>query len=404
MPPLTTPQKSNAPTAAYIVLLALVMSTGAMGTDIMLPALSVIGEDLGVANPTEVHAIVTMFFLGMAIGQLMVGPLSDAYGRRPLIFAGYALFILGSLIAMTTDSWGMMMVARAMQGAGASAPKIVAVAVIRDQYEGRAMARIMSIVNAVFILVPIIAPAFGQGLIWLGGWRLTFVGLAVLSFSVAVWFALRLPETLAPENRRQFRPKKLMAGLREVARTRQTMGYTLAAGLINGAFIGYLGSAEMIFHNVFLVGDYFAALFALAALSIGLSSLANASLVMRMGMYGLSCWALVGLIALTFGFLLLLAQYAGVPPLWMFVIWQLASFFCVGILFANINSLAIEPLGHMAGLGAGFIGSISFFISLPIAAAIGNAFNGTVYPMVIGFAVLGVATYVTVLLTRLVSR
>ena len=377
------------------------MSTGAMGTDIMLPALSVIGADLAVPNPNDVHSIVTMFFLGMAVGQLLVGPLSDAFGRRPLIFVGYTLFVLGSVVAALTESWSMMLVARVLQGVGASAPKIVAVALIRDQYEGRAMARIMSIVTAVFILVPIIAPAIGQGLIWAGGWRFTFVGLSALSISVAIWFALRLPETLAHENRRPFQPKALAAGLREVLKTRQTMGYTLAAGLITGAFIGYLGSAQKIFHEVFKVGDYFAALFALAALAIGAASLVNASLVMRMGMYRLTCWALYALILLAIGFWLVLIPYAGVPPLWMFVVWQMATFFCVGILFANINALALEPLGHMAGLGAGFVGSISFFISLPLATVIGSAFNLTVFPMVIGFAALGLATYLSVRWTEI---
>jgi DHA1 family bicyclomycin/chloramphenicol resistance-like MFS transporter len=194
-------QSAKTPRLEYILLVALIMSTGAMGTDIMLPALSVIGADLAVPNPNDVHSIVTMFFLGMAVGQLLVGPLSDAFGRRPLIFVGYTLFVLGSVVAALTESWSMMLVARMLQGVGASAPKIVAVALIRDQYEGRAMARIMSIVTAVFILVPIIAPAIGQGLIWAGGWRFTFVGLSALSISVAIWFALRLPETLAQENR-----------------------------------------------------------------------------------------------------------------------------------------------------------------------------------------------------------
>jgi DHA1 family bicyclomycin/chloramphenicol resistance-like MFS transporter len=286
----------------------------------------------------------------------------------------------------------MMLFSRVLQGVGAAAPRIVAVAMVRDEYEGRAMARVMSIIMAAFIIVPIIAPALGQSLIYLGGWRLTFVGLVVLAVLVSLWFGVRQSETLAPMNRRSFRIQEIGEGVLEILRSRIALGYTIATGLIYGMFIGYLGSAQQIFEITFEVGDLFVAYFALASAAFGVASLLNASLVMRLGMQRLTGIALLALTAISFGFWVILPMYGGIPPLALFLAWQLTAFFCVGIIYANLNALSLEPLGHMAGLGAAFVGSIATFISLPLASAIGSRFDGTVVPLVAGFAVLGLAS------------
>jgi DHA1 family bicyclomycin/chloramphenicol resistance-like MFS transporter len=393
---MTGRSQTGAPSAGYVVLVALLISIAAMATDLMLPALDVIATVLGAPDPNDAHFIVTAFFLGMAAGQLFAGPLSDRFGRKPVIHAGYALFVLGCLISMTTESWAVMLAGRVLQGLGASAPRIVTVAMVRDEYEGRAMARVMSIVMAAFIIVPIVAPALGQGLIWLGGWRLTFAGLAVLAICVSLWFSAHQPETLAPPARRPFRLGRIGVGLSEIVRTRVAFGYTLAAGLVYGMFIGYLGSAQRIFSGVFDTGDLFAVYFALAAASLGAASLLNASLVMRVGMRRMTWAAILSLTALAAGFLTLLPAFSGVPPLPLFLAWQLAAFFCIGILFGNLNALALEPLGHMAGLGAAFVGALATFLSLPLAGLIGARFDGTVTPLVAGFAILGLATCLTV--------
>ena len=396
-------QRPATPSAEYVILVALLISIGALGTDLMLPALDVIGQDLGAKNPNDVHFIVTAFFLGMAAGQLFVGPLSDSFGRKPTIYVGYAVFVLGCLISMVTDSWAMMLFGRVLQGLGAAAPRIVTVALVRDEYEGRAMARVLSIVMAVFIIVPIIAPALGQGLIYVGGWKSTFLGLAVLAIAVSLWFGTRQRETLAVSNRRAFRIRDIWRGLLEIVGKRVVLGYTIATGLMYGMFVGYLGSAQQIFHEVFGVGDLFVVYFALASASLGAASLLNASLVMRLGMRLLTWAALVGLTVLSSVFWAVLPFYGGLPPLAMFLVWQLSVFFCVGIIFGNLNALALEPLGHMAGLGAAFVGSIATFISLPLAAAIGYQFNGTVFALVAGFAILGLATCAAMIWTNRAS-
>ena len=388
---MTRPTPPRPAFAEYIALVALLISIGALGTDIMLPALEAISADLGAPKLTDGHYIVSAFFLGMAGGQLIVGPLADSFGRKPVIYAGYGVFVLGCLVSAFTESWAIMLAGRVLQGFGAAAPRIVTVAMVRDEYEGRAMARIMSIVMAAFIIVPVVAPALGQGLILLGGWRSTFAGLVVLALAVVGWFALRQRETLAPEDKRAFRLGDIAAGLREILRTRVALGYTLTAGLMYGMFVGYLGAAQQIFQGVFGVGELFAAYFALASTALGAAAIVNASLVMRLGMRRLTGLALVALTGLSFGFWALLPLYGGHPPMLLFILWQLSVFFCVGITFGNLNALALEPLGHMAGLGAAFVGSLATFLSLPLAAAISARINGTVTPLIVGFAVLGLA-------------
>lgn len=253
----------------YVILIAFVTSIGAMGSDIMLPALDEMGRDLGVENPNDVHFAITSFFLGMAFGQLVVGPLSDSYGRKPVIFWGYVTFIAGCALSYWAESWDVMLAGRILQGLGAATPRIAATALVRDEYEGRAMAKVMSVVMAVFIFVPIIAPTFGLGLIKLGGWQMTFIGLAGMAVLAALWFQTRQRETLAPEKRLPFRLVPLWQGAVEVMRSRVAVGYTVASGMITGAFFGYLGSAQQVFEQTFQTGDLFVAFFALASTSIG---------------------------------------------------------------------------------------------------------------------------------------
>ncbi len=382
-------QNKASPSPGYIVLVALLISIGAMATDLMLPALDVIANDLDAEPANDAHFVVTIFFLGMAAGQLLVGPLSDSFGRKPVIYYGYGIFVAGCVICLTTDTWLWMMLGRLLQGFGAAAPRIVTVAMVRDDYEGRAMARVMSIIMAVFIIVPIIAPAIGQALIAFSGWRSTFAALGLLAVSISLWFGLRQRETLAVTNRRPLRFDVIWRGIAEIIQSRVALGYTIATGLMYGIFVGYLGSAQQIFAIVFDERERFVLYFALASASFGAASLLNASLVMRLGMRVLTLAALIGLTIFSVAYWLVLYWHTETGSVLWFLVWQLPTFFCVGIIFGNLNALALEPLGHMAGLGAAFVGSIATFISLPIAALIGHQFDGTAMPLVTGFMVLG---------------
>ncbi|MCQ0093350.1 multidrug effflux MFS transporter [Roseovarius sp. M141] len=385
------------PIPEFVILLAIMVSTTALSTDIMLPALDVMGHDLGVDDPNSVQLIVSSLFLGFAVGQALAGPLSDSFGRKPVIYAGYVVFTIGCLMSLFAVSWEVMIAGRVLQGFGAAAPRIVTMALVRDGYEGRAMARIMSIVMAVFILVPTVAPALGQVVIYISGWRATFGVLITLGIGASLWFALRQPETLPPHERRPFSARSIGAGLREIMASRVAVGNTVALGLIFGVFLSYLSTAQQIFQMAYDTGALFALYFGMAALSIGGASVVNSLLVMRMGMRHLTRLALIGLAGLSFLFLIPAFSWGGTPPLALFMAWLMAAFFCVGILFGNLNSIAMEPLGHLAGLGAALIGSLSNFIALPISLYIGHHFNGTVVPLVLGFGIVGILALITVI-------
>jgi len=373
----------------FVALLAMMISIVALSTDVMLPGLDVIGRDLAVADLNDTQLVISSLFVGYAFGQMLAGPLSDAYGRKRVIYAGYVVFIIGCLLSAFATSFSMMLIGRVLQGFGAAAPRIVSIALVRDRYEGRAMAQIMSFVMAVFIIVPAIAPAIGQGVMMLSGWRMTFgllIAMAIISF---IWFAWRQPETLPENARREFSFAGVWSGIVEACHYRAAVGYTIAAGLIFGAFLGYLSSAQQIFQVSFKTGSFFPLYFGGAALAIGAASILNARLVMELGMRLLTRRALISTTVISTIMLVVFWQMDGLPPLWLFMIWLLANFFCMGILFGNLNALAMEPLGHIAGLGAALIGSVSTIIALPFGWGIGNSFTGDVLPLVGGFAILG---------------
>lgn len=375
--------------AEFVSLLALMISMVAMATDIMLPALGIIGSDLQVTDPNHTQLIVSSLFVGLAVGQLFAGPLSDSIGRKPTIYIGYIIFIIGCVLSVSATSLELMLVGRILQGLGAAAPRVITTAIVRDSHEGRAMARIISITMAIFILVPAIAPSIGQGLIMLADWHVTFYFLMAMAFIGLVWFWLRQPETLAAENRHPFTITRIIIGIREICSYRTAVGYTLSAGFIYGVFVGYLSSARQVFQTTYQLGPLFALFFGMAALAIGSASVCNSRLVMRLGMRLLSRRALISLSVLSVAFLVPTFIYDGIPPLWLFMGWLLGTFFSIGMLFGNFNALAMEPLGHIAGLGAALLGSVSTLISLPLGWAIGHFYNGTVLPLVGGFAVLG---------------
>ena len=391
-----TSTTASRPGISYLAIMALLTSIGALTTDIMLPALGVIGRDLGVGDINNTTLIVTAFFLGMAIGQLVVGPLADSYGRKPVVLVGYALFIIGCLLSMVAESWTLMVVARIFQGIAATAPRVIAVAIVRDEYTGRVMARIMSIIMAVFILTPIMAPLLGQGLIYIGGWRATFAGLILVALPTAWWFHRSIPETLPPARRRPFTLRAIGRGIVQICRSRVTVVYMLAMGFIAGPFIGYLGTARQIFQDVYGVGDMFVVYFAVGSISAGVASLLNAQLVMRHGMRRLTGIAIAALTVLSAGLWGWVA-FGGVPGFGVFMGWQIAAIFCIGMIFGNVQALAMEPLGHIAGLGAAIFGAVSTFISLPLSWMVSGYFDGTIIPLIRGFAVMGGITMVMVL-------
>ncbi len=384
----------------FIILIALLTSLPALAIDAMLPAFKQMSLDLNMANPNSIQLIIPILFLGLSIGQLIFGPLSDSLGRKPLIYLGLGIFMLGSAISLFSTNFTAMLVGRFLQGLGAAAPRIISTAVVRDLYSGREMAKIMSFTMMVFILVPAIAPLMGQGVLLFASWHAIFISFLVIALIITIWFGLRLDETLKPENRRAFSVTNLVAAAKEVLTNKVTMGYTIGSGLIFGAFMGYLTSSPQILQQQYGLGDQFPFYFGALAISLGAASFLNAKLVMRYGMKLLSTIAIRTFTGLALVFLIIAYLQNGQPPLWQLMTYLLLSFFTVGLLFGNLNALAMEPLGHIAGIGASIIGSASSLFAIPLGTLIGQSYNGTIIPMTIGFCVLGFLTALSLKWTR----
>lgn len=381
----------------FVGLCALLISLVALSIDSMLPALSVIGDELGAGGENQAQFVLSALFLGLGLGQMIYGPLSDRYGRKPAIQAGLALFAVGCVLSIFATSFSIMLVGRVLQGLGVAGPRIATVAMVRDRYAGAAMAEIMSLIMTLFVLVPAVAPAIGQGLLFLGSWRVIFVMLLFVGLICSIWLAARQPETLKPEYRRPLSINSVAAAAAETCRSRTAAGYALAAGLLFGAFLAYLNTAAQMFQDQYGLGALFPACFAALALAFGAASLLNSRLVMRLGMRPLTRWSIIGLAASSVLFFLIAAAAGGHPTLWSLMLYLLFAFFCIGLLFGNLNALAMEPLGHIAGIAASVIGTVTTLLSMLLGALIGLAYDGTVLPLIGGFAVLSSLSFATML-------
>ena len=377
-------------TGEFVPLIALLISLVALAIDAMLPALPAIGEDLGVVRRNDVQFVITAVFLGMSMGQIVFGPLSDRIGRKPAIHAGLALFMAGCLMSIFARSFEMMIAGRVLQGIGVSAPRVVTMALMRDQYAGRQMARLMSFTMGVFILVPTIAPALGQWIQMLGGWRAIFVVFFAIAAVVFLWFAIRQPETLPAERRRPLSPRAIGRAAVEVVKIRVALGYTLASGCVFAPFLAYLSTAQQIFQDVYETGALFPLYFGLLALAVGAAAFVNGRLVMQFGMRKLSRRAMLLATIASVVCLGLAFAFEGVLPFWLFMAYLFFVFVCSGLLFGNLGALAMQPLGHIAGVGAAVVASLSTLVSVPLGALVGYTFDGTLYALIASYALFGV--------------
>jgi len=386
--------EKRAGTAEFVALMAMLTALVALSIDMVLPALPAIGASLGVARANDNQLVLSLLFLGFGVGQLFYGPFSDAAGRKPAAFLGLTVFTAGCSLALLSQTFPMMLAGRLLQGIGVAGPRTMTIALVRDRFEGREMARVMSLVTAVFILVPIIAPALGQVVLAAFGWRAVFVVYLVMGLVTSVWFGLRQEETLPAARRLPFSLPRLASAARQAVTNRMTICYTIAAGLVFGAFLGYLTSAQQILQEQYALGARFPLYFAILAVAIGGASLANARLVMRYGMQALSLWSLWGIFGVSVIFSGVTALWSGHPPLVLLMAYLMASFFGIGLLFGNLTALAMQPLGAIAGTGSAVVGATSMLISLTLGTVIGQIYDGTVLPLVIGFAVLSLCAIV----------
>lgn len=370
-------------------MVAMIMASTALGIDLMLPAFGDIRLAFGLApDSTAVAGIVTAYFLGLALAQVLYGPVADRFGRKATLYTGYSLYVIGAVAAAVAPSLVGLYLARFVWGVGAAGPRVVALSVIRDRFEGERMARAMSFVMAIFILVPVIAPSLGAGILAISSWRWVFASCALYAVAVALW-SLRLPETLKPEHRLELSWGQVLRAGRFVVGNRQTLGYTMAIAALFGAFSSYLASSELVMRDVFGRPDLFPVIFGSVAAVMGASMLVNGSLVGRYGVRRMSHTALLAFVLLGGGLAVFAILTGGTPPLWPFVFGLALTLGFYGLVFPNFNTIAMNPMGAVAGTAAAVIGTVSTAVGAGLGALLDRRFDGTVIPLTSGFVVSG---------------
>lgn len=375
-------QATNRHLVAYV---ACCIGMAALSIDVLLPAFPEMREDFGLSpQSTEVGALITAFFLGLACGQLVYGPLSDRFGRKPLLLSGLAVFILGALGAALSPTLAGVIACRFLWGFGAAAPRSLALAMIRDRYEGEQMARTMSNVMATFILVPVFAPALGAGALALSpSWRIVFWLPIVAAVGLGFW-SLRMPETLSPDRRRSVRPGALWDAFKAVLRSRQTVAFALAATFMFGMMSSYIAGSQTIIEDVFGLEEWFPYVFGLIAITLGLGSLLSGKLVGRLGLHRLIRIAALYVVGAATVFTACVLAFDGKPPFLLFAITLSVMLPGVSLLVPNCNTAAMAPVPHVAGMAAAILGTIATGGGAILGAIVDRQFDGSVRPFAIG--------------------
>ena len=397
----TAPPK-RLPQTEFIALMAMLMGTIAFSIDAMLPALPEIGETLSPDNLNRAQLIITSFMLGLGVGTLFTGPLSDAFGRKPVMVGGAIVYVIGSAVAWASSSLEIMLAARVVQGLGAAGPRVVAMALIRDLYSGPNMARILSFVMIVFSLVPALAPTLGYFIIAGFGWRAIFAAFILISVLTLLWLMIRQPETLAPEHRRPLSLRSLGGAIAEMFAHRTARLSILTQTLTLGMLFIVLSSTQQVFDITFGQGAYFHYWFGGIALVAASASVLNARIVVQLGMRAIIKAMFTAQIAIT---VLMIVVTAANAPYWLafgtYVFWITSNFFQAGLTIGNLNALALEEMGHIAGLAASVITAVATIGAVAISAPIALAFDGTPMPMAIGTVIsAALALWLTTMIKR----
>ncbi|NOX94355.1 MAG: multidrug effflux MFS transporter [Alphaproteobacteria bacterium] len=395
-PKNTAPQRMTF--AELVAITAAVMALNALAIDMMLPALGQIGDELGAAVGNDRQLIIVVYVLGNGIAQLFFGPLVDRYGRKTVLMWALGGYVLGSVLSIFAASFTLLLAARAFQGVATAATRVAIIAVVRDQCSGRKMAEVMSLAITIFMAAPILAPGFGQLILFAAPWRGIFVVLLLYGVVLMLWLRWRLPETLAPEDRKPLRVGPIASSYMQFITNRTAIGYTMASALCFGALFGYISASEQIFREIFKLGQSFPVAFAAIAASLGMATLMNAHLVSRFGMRRLAHSALLVFIIANL-IHLAIVTISG-ETFFLFMIFMSISFFALGLIGPNATAMAMEPMGHVAGAAAAANGFAGTTIAGFLGGVIGRFYNGTTIPLITGFACLGIAAFAIVLWTE----
>ena len=387
--------------AEFVCLMAITIGLVALSIDNLLPAFGPIAADYGIEDGNRMQMMIYVFMSAFGLMQIVYGPLADSFGRKSVLMGGLAVYAVGTIMAIFAGSYEHLLIARFVQGLGAAAPRVLTIAITRDCFEGREMARVMSFVMMIFIVVPVFAPASGSLILMLANWHMIFVSTLALAIIIAIWYTLRMPETLKPEYRHKLSLRRIARDIKTTVTTRQTVGYSTAMGLSFAFLMAYIGSAQQIFEGeVYGLGVWFPLVFGMIAACMSVSSFTNARLVRKLGMHKMSQGGLVVMLISSTINLCIAVAYDGVPPLPVFAVGLTITLFCFSMTMPNFNSLAMEPLGAIAGTASSMIGVSSTLIGVLAGGIIGQQFNGTVTPLITGYLVLSVLTLTVVAITE----
>ncbi len=392
-------QKKSTSQLEFIIIMASLMSLVALSIDAVLPALNTIAIDINSTDTTDTQLLITMIFLGLGSGQLISGPLSDSLGRKPVVIGGFVIFAIASIICVYAESLELMVFGRILQGIGLSAPRTLSIAMVRDTYEGDYMAKIMSFIVSLFILIPVVAPTFGKFMLDNFGWKSIFTSQLIFGFLVVLWFKFRQPETLKNQYKKSFRLSIFKNGFIEFFKHNDAIIYTIISGFITGSFMVFLGTSQQIFQEQYKLVDEFPYIFGAIALAVGFATFINGTVVVKFGMKKLVRFFLGIFTAVSLFYVIVFYQQAN-PPILVLVISFMIQFFAIGFLFGNLRSLAMQPIGHIAGVGAAINGFISTVMAVPIATFIGLYVIDTTYPLFVGFLFFGSASILLLFFTR----
>ena len=375
--------------AEFVVLMAALMASNALAIDAMLPALPAIGDALDVSQDNRRQLVISFYLLGFGAAQLLYGPLADRLGRRTIMIISLGFYAVFALACGLAVSFEWLLAARILQGAAAAGTRTLVVSVVRDRFDGPTMAKVMSLVFIVFMVIPALAPAFGQAVLLVASWRFIFIGLGAYALGVLLWALIRLPETLHPEYRRSLRPGAVWEAMRITLTNRPSIGNTLATALIFGGFLGFLNSVQQVVFDIYHRPELIALVFACVAGPLALTSWLNSRLVERFGSRRLALYATLIFSAMA-GLHLLLASLGSVS-LTIFTLLVALTVACFGLIGANLGALAMEPMGAIAGTAAAVQGLIGTVGATLIGLIIGQSFDGSIIPLLLGFTICGTA-------------
>ena len=382
----------------FVIVIASIMALNPLAMDMMLPALPNIASAFHVTVANRPQMVLSTFLVGFGVGQFIMGPLADRFGRRAVLLDGMTLYCIASLLAILAPSFETLLLARALQGLGTAATRVIATSVVRDCYAGRRMASVMSLAMMVFVAVPVVAPSLGQAVMLLTQWRGIFIALMLYGVVTLIWCLLRLPETLPVSERKSLDIREVLGAFRQTVTNRQTLGYALAAGGVMGSLFAYVFTSQQVFTDIYQLGHYFPIAFAAIAVGVAIAGFLNSRFVGRLGMRVISHGALVGYVVVAAT--MLVAAKTHMLPLPLFMALSALMMFAFGLMVANFTALAMEPQGHIAGTASSMYGSITTLLGIGIGMVIGQDYDGTLVPFATGFFLCTLAALAVVLVVE----